>query len=142
MSILLAILIPLLVIATKLALNYRMWLRREIKGTSNKTVKHSIEWGLMATACLYSVYLLSTFSKLQIWFSFPLSAALEMAFIWLVFDGLYNKLRGFNWWFTGSVDKDDAVTDTFLHSLSLRQHIAIKTIPLIVFLITYLVLLK
>ena len=45
---------------------------------------------------------------------------------WLLFDGIYNRIRGFNWWFTGSNDRDDAGTDNFLQSIPLWLHVTIK----------------
>lgn len=45
---------------------------------------------------------------------------------WLMFDGLYNHVRKFGWWFTGSNDKDDAGTDNFLQSVPKWLHILIK----------------
>lgn len=36
---------------------------------------------------------------------------MQFSWFWFLFDGIYNKLRGFKWWFRGSVDKDDAKLD-------------------------------
>jgi hypothetical protein len=60
-------------------------------------------------------------------------------FIWLFFDGLYNKIRGFNWWFTGSNDADDAKTDNFLQGLKLWQHVAIKVGGVVVTVTLYII---
>jgi hypothetical protein len=45
---------------------------------------------------------------------------------WFLFDGIYNKLRRFDWWFTGSNDKDDALTDNLLQRMSIEQQIYLK----------------
>lgn len=39
---------------------------------------------------------------------------------WLFFDGIYNKLRGFGWWFNGSPEgkTDDSLFDKFLRVLT------------------------
>lgn len=42
------------------------------------------------------------------------------------FDGIYNLARGYNWFFTGSDDEDDADTDNFLQSIPLWLHIFFK----------------
>lgn len=57
---------------------------------------------------------------------------------WFLFDGFYNVLRGFNWWFTGSNDVDDAKTDDFLQRLKPWQHQAIKIGAIILSLTFYL----
>lgn len=52
---------------------------------------------------------------------------LVLSLYWFLFDGLFNIIRGFGWWFTGSEDgKDDAKTDNFLQRLKLWQHVTIK----------------
>lgn len=37
---------------------------------------------------------------------------------WLLFDGWYNKIRGFKWGFDGSVDKDDSWLDWILYHVN------------------------
>ena len=70
--------------------------------------------------------------------AFAIPAAMIALFIWLFFDGLYNKVRGFNWWFTGSNDPDDAKTDNFLQRLKLWQHVVIKIGGLALFVTLYI----
>lgn len=59
---------------------------------------------------------------------------------WLLFDGLFNTRRGFNWWFTGSDDPDDAKMDNLLQTLTLLQHKALKIGGLGIGLILYLII--
>jgi len=59
-------------------------------------------------------------------------------FIWLMFYGFYTLVRGFNWWFTGSNDPDDAKTDNFLQGLKLWQHVVIKIGGLALFVTLYI----
>jgi len=120
-----AIILPIIVLALKLVLNYRLWLK-------HKPVKHSKEWVIMATGCCPAIVILAMQGT---WYlTGPMAAAAIAFFIWLFFDGIYNKLRGFNWWFTGSDDADDAKTDNFLQRLSLWQHILIKVVGLALFI--------
>lgn len=42
------------------------------------------------------------------------STLIQFFLFWLLFDGLYNIKRNFNWWFMGTIDKDESVTDNFI----------------------------
>ena len=121
----------LVIIVLKLILNYYHWL-------DNKAVNHSKEWIAMAVASLPAIYFFTKASALPWYFPAPISALMIAWFIWLLFDGLYNKIRGFNWWFTGSDDKDDAVTDNFLQSVALWQQKFIKVGGLALFVTLYI----
>lgn len=69
------------------------------------------------------------------WVYLPLICAVY----WLLFDGLFNVLRGLNWWSTGSEDPDDAKTDNFLQTLTRWEHVTVKVgAVLIGFIITRL----
>lgn len=57
---------------------------------------------------------------------------------WFLFDGYFNTERGFDWWFTGSDDKDDARSDDFLQRISLTQHKLVKIGGIILGLIVYI----
>lgn len=52
-------------------------------------------------------------------FLFRLTFSLMLVFSiwWELFDGVYNKLRGFKWRFNGSVDPDDSILDKFLYKI-------------------------
>src|ERR1044072_2823847 len=52
---------------------------------------------------------------------------IEVGFLyWYLFDGLYNKWRGFDWWFTGGVDTEDAKSDKLLRKIPLKWVKVIK----------------
>jgi len=126
-----ATILPIIVLVTKLVLNYRLWLK-------HKPVKHSREWIIMAAGCIPSIVIFTSESRL-IWLAAaPLAGLMIAFFIWLFFDGLYNKLRGFNWWFTGSDDADDAKADNFLQRLKLWQHIVLKVGGLALLITVYI----
>lgn len=126
-----AILNILLVLIVKLVLDYHKWLEY-------KTVRHGEEWAIMAIFSTPALTLLSIHSSLHWAIALPMSALLIAWLIWNLFDGIYNLLRSFNWWFTGSNDKDDARTDNFLQGLKLWQHVAVKLIPLATLLFFYI----
>jgi len=127
-----AIVITLLIILIKVFINYEDWLNA-------RHVKHTKEWLYMAAASLPAIFFFTKASALTWYYAAPLSALMIAFFIWLMFDGFYNKIRGFNWWFTGSDDKDDAKTDNFLQGLKLWQHVLIKIGGNAVLITTYLI---
>jgi len=126
-----AIIIPIVLLIIKLVYDYRLWL-------GSKPVNHKKEWLILAACCIPSIVLFTLQSNFAWYFAAPLSGLMIAFFIWLFFDGLYNKLRGFGFWFTGSDDPDDAKTDNFLQSLKLWQHIAIKVGGLLLLILTYI----
>ncbi len=73
----------------------------------------------MAAASIPAIFFFTKASDLDLIFSIPISGLMIAFFIWLLFDGIYNLIRGFNWWFTGSDDADDAEADNFLQGLKM-----------------------
>ena len=59
---------------------------------------------------------------------------------WELFDGWYNKLRGFKWRFNGSVDEDDSVLDRFLYNIGDTWEGILKWGLIITFLLTYILI--
>ena len=107
------------VLAWDVASDYTKWLK-------HRAVIHGKEAWVRAILLAPSCYYMSTDLPLQWYWGLSISAFAEASMWWLLFDGLYNVFRGYNWWFTGSVDPDDASTDTFLRKLKKWQHIALK----------------
>lgn len=81
-------------------------------------VNHTKE-GIIRSLLLSPVPLLLSLPFITIWelvITIPL-----VGFMWLLlFDGFYNKVRGFNWWFLGSEDKDDPWWDKFQRKIPLK----------------------
>lgn len=96
----------------------------------------------MALLCSPSIYIFTKISALEWYYASAASALMVALLIWLLFDGLYNWVRGYGWWFTGSDDKDDAATDNILQRLKLWQHILLKIGLLLVSLAVYLYYLR
>lgn len=122
-------LIFLAVLAWDLITDYRKWLR-------GKPVRHAWEGFVRVLLLTPAIILLCQPNP---WL-FAVVPFLFLFWYWLLFDGLYNVLRGFNWWFTGSDDPDDAESDNCLQRLTLSQHIALKVGGCVVTLIIYLYL--
>lgn len=127
--------IVLVVITIKLIYDYNLWL-------SHKPVNHKLEWVYMAIACIPSIILFARQSTLPFWVGCFVSALMIADFIWFFFNGIYNKLRGYGWWFTGSGGKDGAITDKFLMGLKDWQQKLFEVVPLISLITIYIIYLK
>lgn len=89
--------------------HYKKWKKK-------KPINHYRAWMMRATALMPSVVWISGPSLL----SLGISALLEATVFLLLFDGFYNNIRGFNWWFLGSVDPDDAWADKIQRKIPLK----------------------
>lgn len=104
------------------------------KWKENKPVKHFKEGVLRALLLVPSILLLAL-PHLSLW-KIVTAAAMEAAIWLLLFDGFYNRLRGFDWWFLGSVDEDDAWWDKLQRKIPLKLLKVIKiSLPLVAILI-------
>ncbi len=90
--------------------DYRKWLKK-------RSVKHTDEAWLRVLLMIVPtvMFCISHTPSFDIWVLIDV-ALMEFFWFWLLFDGLYNKLRGFGWWFAGSDDPDDSVLDDFLQA--------------------------
>ena len=125
------IIIPVLTLIVKLFDNYKKWLK-------HISPKHSKEWWIMVVVNIPSIVVFTMESKLIWYFAAPLSGAMIAFFLWLFFDGIYNLLRKYNFWFTGSDDKDDPKSDNFLQSIPVWLQAVIKIGGLALFLTLYI----
>lgn len=78
-----------------------------------------------------------------LWFigwKFSITGTLFHAFyFWLLFDGLYNLLRGYPFFQIGTIEKDEAKADNFLRTITPTQHKLLK-IGLVVISLTLYIL--
>lgn len=129
--ILIATILLVAILIFKIVHDYKKWIDGKIIDHRNKK-----NWIILAVSCIPSIILYSI--PCNSWWAVPISATMSALFIWLFFDGFYNILRGFNWWYTGTDDKEDALTDNFLQSIPLWLHIVIKILPLITIIYLYI----
>ena len=104
MNIILASILFLTILYLDVHSDYKKW-------KENKPVNHLKEWLFRALFLVPSTILLALpeFSILSVLYSVGV-----VGFTWLLlFDGFYNKIRGFSWWFLGSEDLNDAWWDKF-----------------------------
>lgn len=121
-------------LAYKLIHDYRFWKKE-------KHINHRKEWWrwlITALTCSPSISLFTLSSEFNWKIATSLSAAICALFIWLFFDGISNKMKGFNFWDTGTDDKEDAITDNFLQAIPLWTQIILKTFPLGILIYIYI----
>lgn len=120
-----AIINPLIVGTVKIAVDYRTWLRKRNQVNSKSMINHTKEWFFMALGCLPGLFIFATGSD-NFWLGGSLAAGMYIAFLWLYFDGGFNLVRGFPFFYTGSGEATAAKSDKFLRGLKLWQHILLK----------------
>lgn len=99
------------VLILNLIVDYGEWIK-------NKPVNHGKEAWIRLVLLIPSIWILSP----------PVLWVLLMEFFvyWTLFDGIYNKLRGFDWWFPGSVEKSDAILDKLQRKLGKTGSLILK----------------
>lgn len=110
MNIVLAILFFLVVLAFDLYSDYKKWI-------TNRSVDHTFEaWqrGMFLVPSVLAFHM--AIPDREIW-SILIVPLPIFFYYWFLFDGLYNKLRGYDWWFLGSDDSDDAKLDNLLQAI-------------------------
>lgn len=65
---------------------------------------------------------------------------MEGVLFWELFDGFYNKIRGFSWRFNGSKDEDDSWLDKLLYNLSPKQQMLLKWGLISIFTTLYIII--
>jgi len=107
-----------------------------------KPQNHLKGWLLMALVSVLPAFFFIREIKTFWFIEYPLVFGMLSLFLWLTFDGIYNKLNGNDFFFTGTGDaKDSSKIDKWLRGKSRKNIILIKTIPLLITIITYIILL-
>jgi hypothetical protein len=127
--------LTLVLLIAKLVVDFNQW-------CDQKHINHKLEWIILAILSAAPIYFFTKISVIYWWLAAMLSGLMIAFFIWIFFDGIFNKLCGHSWWFTGSDDPDDAKTDNFLQRLKLWQHVAIKIGGLAIMIILYILTIK
>lgn len=131
MGTILAIICFLVVLYWDVQSDYKKWL-------NNIPVKHTKEAIIRALLLIPSLLclILPDIAILKIIVSIAL-----MSFTYLLlFDGWYNVKRGQNWWFLGTIDKDDSWWDKLQRKIKLNILKILKISIPIVLLITFLLI--
>ena len=102
-----------------------------------KGIAHSKEWFIVAVCSLPAIYLFGERNVFQTIAAIPMC----MGFIWFFFDGLLNKLRGKDFWYTGIRFAHSAKSDGFLQRFTPKFQMVIKfsalLIPILIYAYSY-----
>lgn len=102
--------------------DYKSWLRNE---SVNHAPKHILRPIILAPSLAVLVSVLDWKWPYWLILAIPIVVLMEFFVYWIVFDILFNILRGFTWNFTGSVESDDAGSDKLLRKYPSLQFIRI-----------------
>ena len=123
--------------------------------SKGKGIAHSKEWAIVAICSLPAIYVFRQYSsmpdfidlnvfnliKIPIPIAYPEICVMCMGFIWFFFDGLLNKLRGKDFWYTGIRFAHSAKSDGFLQRFSPKFQKVIKfsalLIPILIYVYSY-----
>jgi len=122
------------------------------KWADQKTINHKREWLVMFFASWIPGYLFGLYNTplsdwmpikeavvlFSFWISFLTSGVMMAFFIFNFFPGPYNLLRGLKWWYPGSDDSNDSITEKYLKKYSLGKQKAIKIGGLVISIILYI----
>lgn len=128
---------PVIVGVVKILVNYKTWLRKRNLVNTKSMINHTKEWFIMAACSLPGIVILGANSN-NFWIGAAVAAGMFASFLWIFFDGGFNVIRGFPFFYTGSGEKTAANTDKFLKRLKLWQHILLKFGLLALFITLYI----
>jgi len=90
---------------------------------------HKKGWRLKGSTSIPSLVLLIWVSEYEWYYAAGFSILMVMSWFLLLFDGFYNVIRGFGFFYRGSEDgKEDAKTDNFFQSIPMWAGIVIKVV--------------
>ena len=124
----------LVVMGADLYSDYEKWLNQRV-------VKHTLEAWERGIFLLPSIVFICFHFDVSIW-KYIDFAIFEAFLYWMFFDGIYNKIRGFDWWFFGSFGDPggDAKLDIFQKKLGLTGTKILKFGGVIITLILFITL--
>lgn len=128
---------PVIVGVVKIILNYKIMLKKRDMVLNKSMIQHVKEWFIMGAFCLPGIVILGANSN-NFWVGAALTAGMFCFFLWIFVDGGLNKMRGYDFFYTGSGEKTAANTDKFLKRLKLWQHIVLKFGLLALFITLYI----
>lgn len=122
------------ILAWDVITDYRKWLKH-----------HSVDHGAEAWLRILLMIVPTVFFCIAHTPEFDIWVLTNVGFMqfftfWLLFDGLYNKLRGYGWWFAGSDDQDDPFLDDLIQKypkLAAILKVAGAVIFITIYILTY-----
>jgi hypothetical protein len=105
--------------------HYKLWKFDQSVPDTGSSIKHKKESAIRVAKFIPSIVL----------FSYPfgfwdIATTLMMiaCVTWFLFDGLFNTKRGKDWWFIGTIDKDESFFDNFKRWIGLKASRVIQIV--------------
>lgn len=118
MSIILAIILFILLLLWNVDRHYQKWrYGQQQPDTGNTTPILHVPETIIRIIAFIPVFALLFISKEMNVLTAIKSAAVLFFSFWLFFDGLFNLKRGRDWWFLGTVDKNESFLDNVKRKL-------------------------
>jgi len=127
----LATILFFVVLTCDLFTDYNKWLK-------NRSVNHTKEAWVRILLLMPSIVSFIWIHPGSTFWASICVLLMEFFAYWLLFDGIYNRVRGFDWWWTGSIDPDDSNLDIILRNIGPLFHQIIKISGTIIFWTIYL----
>jgi Na+/H+ antiporter NhaC len=98
--------------------HYKLWRTAQQQPNAGEAtpIKHRNEFWLRALLLLPSLALFILAKDFNL-HTFMNSVSMVAYLFWFLFDGLFNLKRGKDWWFIGTIDKDESYFDNFKRKL-------------------------
>jgi len=138
MSIILPILIFLLTLVGKLLFDSHQGFKKRNAINTKSITNHPLETVFVVICLIGSGILFAMHLPLNWAVTFLIIFFMQFFVFWTLFDGGYNKLRGFNFWFNGSRDPDDSKLDRVLMAMPKWMQICLKLLGCITFIWLYI----
>lgn len=129
------IILFLLALAIELVIDYKAFLKARIVKHKTKPVKRFF-------MLLPSILCFTANHPFNWYEAMPIVIIMQAAVWWLLFDGLYNIIRNYPWWFNGGhndpTEPDSSTLDKWLSKLSDKQEAALKIALAVSSIIVYI----
>ena len=129
-------------LAFKIWYDARQWYKHRNEINLNSITNHPKEMAICFPFLVASGYFFSTYIEVNIYAKIAIIFFMQFFVWWTLFDGGYNLLRHFNFFFTGSREKDDATTDKVLSHWAKWAVVAVKIAGCATFIYLFIKFLK
>lgn len=103
------------------------------KWKQERTVKHKKEAWQRIALLIPAMALLTFFHPGVLIWSALCTKLMGFFVYWMLFDGFYNKGRGKDWWYLGSIDADESALDNFIRTIGQTAHKVLKISGALIF---------
>ena len=125
MIVITAIAILLVTIYFKVAYDFKLWQR-------HIPVNHPKEITIIAIPVSVSIFLLAISTDYALPYNYLVSLFLCSSWYFFLFNGFYNLVRRYNWWFIGTPDANDSWTERFFRAIGMPTTIALQLLLILI----------